>query len=181
MNLACLSALRALLLSMALWSGLVRAGGLPPDPTISFSELPLDIAVTQVHGSGRRVIAIFADPNCSYCKELDRELADMTDVTIHTFIYPILSADSREKARTIWCSADRAKAWTDWMTTDKPPRAPKCDAKAIDAVLALGRKLKVRATPTVFLADGERITGLPEKMDLEIAISSPKVLSSQRK
>lgn len=153
----------------------------PAAAPIAFAELPLAIAVTQVRGSGRRVFATFEDPNCRYCKELARQLTDLSDVTIHTFIYPILSADSRDKARAIWCAPDRARAWNDWMIADKPPPARKCDAKAIDEVMALGRRLKVRATPTIFLANGERMSGLPEILELQMAISSPKALSSQPK
>lgn len=176
---AWMAALRVLLLALAVAP--VRAAEPAPAPAIAFSELPLALAVTQVRGSGRRVFATFEDPNCHYCKELARQLADMSDVTIHTFIYPILSADSGAKARAIWCAPDRAKAWNDWMTADKSPREGKCDAKAIDEVLALGRKLKVRATPTIFLANGERLSGLPDKLQLQMAISSPKALSSQQK
>ena len=42
---------------------------------INFAELPLDLAIKQVRGTGKRVIATFEDPNCGYCKKLAKELA----------------------------------------------------------------------------------------------------------
>jgi thiol:disulfide interchange protein DsbC len=127
---------------------------------VKFSDLPFDLAVKQVRGNGKRVFATFEDPNCGYCKKLAHEMKGMTDVTIYTFLYPILAADSGEKSRAIWCAPDRAKAWTDWMVGGTLPPAPaaKCDAPS-DKVVALGRKLNVRGTPTLFFTDGSRLPG----------------------
>src|SRR5688572_18602931 len=74
-----------------------------------------DLAVKRVKGSGKRVVYTFEDPNCGYCKELQKELAKLNDVTIYTFLWAILSQDSAEKSKAIWCSKDRAKAWDDAM------------------------------------------------------------------
>ena len=82
---------------------------------IKFSELPLERAIKQVKGDGRRVLATFEDPNCGYCKRLAKDLQKLDNVTVYTFLYPILSEDSVRKSRQIWCASDRAKAWSDWM------------------------------------------------------------------
>ena len=137
---------------------------------IKFSDLPLDLAVKQVRGSGRRVFATFEDPHCGYCKKLAHELQGMTDVTIYTFLYPILSPDSSEKARNIWCAPDRAQAWRDWMLKDIEPPVGKCDAPT-DKVVALGRRLNIRGTPTIFFADGSRIPGFVSASQIEQAIA----------
>ena len=125
---------------------------------IKFSDLPLDLAVKQVRGNGKRVFATFEDPNCGYCKKLAKELQGMNDVTIYTFLYPILSPDSTDKSKAIWCAADKAKAWNDWMINGVEPAPGKCDTPT-DKVVALGRKLNIRGTPTIFFADGNRIPG----------------------
>jgi thiol:disulfide interchange protein DsbC len=155
------------------------AFGADSGKAIVFGDLPLDFAVTEVRGSGRRVFATFEDPYCIYCKRLASEIADMNDVTIHTFMYPVLTADSVARAKAIWCSSNRAKAWRNWMLKGTGSTAARCNAEAIDELLALGRKLKVRATPTIFFADGTRITGALSKMELEMAISSPQVMAYQ--
>lgn len=127
--------------------------------SINFADLPLDLAFKQVRGSGRRTVAVFSDPNCPYCRTLDRELAQMQDVTIYTFLYPILRQDSVDKARAIWCAKDRAKAYYDWMLSNKVPVGPaNCNAP-IDKLLALGERLRIQATPTSFVTSGQRVMG----------------------
>jgi thiol:disulfide interchange protein DsbC len=123
---------------------------------IKFSDLPLDQAVKTVRGNGTRVFATFEDPNCGYCKKLAKEMAGLTDITMYTFLYPILAPDSTDKAKAIWCAPDRAKAWNEWMVAGTVPKAASCD-HPIDKNVALGQKLGVSGTPTIFFADGNRI------------------------
>ncbi len=140
--------------------------------SIDFASLPLDHAIKQVRGNGKRVIATFEDPNCGYCKRLGKELAQMKDVTVYTFLYPILSQDSNEKSRNIWCAKDQAKAWNDWIIDGKVPAAAKCDSSTIDRNVALGQKLRINGTPTIFLADGRRIGGYVPVAELEQTLSA---------
>ena len=127
---------------------------------IKFSDLPLELAVKQVRGDGKRVLASFEDPNCGYCKRLAKDLVKLDNVTIYTFLYPILSPDSLEKSNQIWCSADKAKAWNDWMQDGKAPTGKgDCDVSAVQKTVELGRKLGVSGTPTIFFADGARVPG----------------------
>ncbi len=125
---------------------------------IDFSDLPLDLAVKQVRGTGKRVFASFEDPNCGYCKRLAKDLQALTDVTIYTFLYPILSADSLEKSKAIWCAPNQAKAWNDWMIGGVAPTAASCEHPT-EKVVALGRKLRINGTPTIFFTDGDRVPG----------------------
>lgn len=127
---------------------------------IDFKTLPLEQAVKQVRGDGSRVVVTFEDPNCGFCKKLYRELANLKNVTIYTFLYPILSQDSFEKSRAVWCAKDRAKAWEEVMTTSKALPAAAADCKhPLQQTLDLGRKLDVTGTPTVVFKDGRRIPG----------------------
>jgi len=141
--------------------------------TISFGDLPLELAIKQVRGSGKRVVAIFADPFCPYCKNLDRALLREDDITIYTFLYPILRAESPGKARAIWCAPDRAKAYYDFMLNGRePPASGNCTAP-VEKWLELGQKIGVRATPTSFATNGQRILGA-RAQDLVKLISDPK-------
>lgn len=127
---------------------------------IKFSELPLDRAIKQVRGDGKRVLATFEDPNCGYCKRLAKDLLKLDNVTIYTFLYPILSEDSIRKSKQIWCSVDRAKAWNDWMIEGRAPAGKDdCDTAAITKNQEYGRRLGISGTPTMFFADGERVPG----------------------
>lgn len=125
---------------------------------VKFSDLPLELAVKQVKGNGKRVLVTFEDPNCSYCRKLAKELQSVSDVTVYTFLYPILSPDSSEKSKNIWCAADRAKAWTDLMIDGKQPASANC-THPTEKVTALGRKLNIRGTPAMIFADGSRVPG----------------------
>ena len=139
---------------------------------IKFSDLPLPQAVRQVRGDGKRVFATFEDPNCGYCKKMAKEIAKLDNVTIYIFLYPILSPDSLEKSNQIWCAADKAKAWNDWMVDGKTPAGKgDCDTTAVKKNIELGRKLAINGTPTVFFADGERIPGALSLAKIEQKLS----------
>ena len=142
---------------------------------IKFSELPLDRAIKQVRGDGKRLLATFEDPNCGYCKRLARDLLKLDNVTIYTFLYPILSEDSLRKSKQIWCSADRAKAWNDWMVEGRAPTAKDdCDTAAITRNQEYGRRLGISGTPTMFFADGERVPGAMPLAKIEQKLSQLK-------
>ena len=127
---------------------------------IKFSELPLELAFKRVHGDGRRVLATFEDPNCGYCKKLARDTVKLDNVTIYTFLYPILSPDSLEKSKQIWCASDKVKVWDDWMLDGKAPSGKSdCDTSAVQKTVELGRKLNISGTPTIFFANGDRVPG----------------------
>ncbi len=126
---------------------------------IDFSALPLKDAFTIVRGNGKRKLAVFEDPNCGYCKRFEKDLQNVDNVTVYLFLYPILSPDSAEKSRNLWCAKDRAAAWQDLMVRDKVPEAATCDTGAVQRNLAFGKKHKITGTPTVLFADGTRVPG----------------------
>ncbi len=135
---------------------------------VNFSELPLEFAVKHVRGDGTRVFASFEDPNCGYCKRLAKEIDALDNVTVYTFLMPILSPDSLEKSKKIWCSADRAKTWNDWMLNGVQPAGNgDCDTQAISRITELGQKLAISGTPTLFFADGSRVPGAVSSAQIE--------------
>lgn len=134
---------------------------------VSFDTLPLKDAFTIVRGNGKRKLAVFEDPNCGYCKRFERDLEKVNNVTIHTFLYPILNADSAEKSKNIWCAKDKSKAWLDWMVRDQQPAASSCDVSAIARNVELGRKHKITGTPTLIFADGSRVPGAINAQQIE--------------
>lgn len=134
---------------------------------VNFSNLPLKDAIKIVHGKGERQLAVFEDPNCGYCKRFERDLQNVDNVTVYMFLYPILSRDSAEKSRNIWCAKDNAKAWHDYMLKDKKPKDTSCDIDAIERNLALGRKHKITGTPTLIFADNTRVPGAIPASEVE--------------
>ncbi len=136
---------------------------------VDFASLPFKDAVMWKNGTGKRRIAVFADPNCGYCKRFEKGLQELKDVTVYTFLIPILGGDSPEKTRAIWCSKDSANAWLSWMLKgEQPGKAPaSCDDAAIERNLALSRKIHVNGTPAILLEDGNRIPGAVGPVELE--------------
>ncbi|MCR1769996.1 DsbC family protein [Burkholderia glumae] len=142
---------------------------------VDFASLPLGNAIKVVKGNGARKIAVFSDPNCPYCKRFESTLQSMDNVTVYTFLYPVLTPDSTVKSKAIWCASDRAKSWEGWMINHQPPAgAGNCDTTALEKNLALGRSLNVRGTPTIFLADGTRLPGAVSADELNNALASVK-------
>lgn len=137
---------------------------------INVADLPLDQAIKQVRGKGTRVLVTFEDPNCSFCKKLARDLKELKDSTIYTFMIPILSPDSLDKGRNIWCAKDKAEAWNDWMVDGKAPATANCDAP-IQKNGDMARKYRITGTPTMFLADGSRIGGYVPPAELDRAMN----------
>jgi thiol:disulfide interchange protein DsbC len=133
---------------------------------VDFKSLPLDRAVKTVRGDGSRVMVTFEDPNCPYCKKLWANMQELKNVTIYTFLYPILSPDSLEKSKGIWCAKDRAVSWDEYMVQGKAPPAAAADCKnPLEQNVALGRDLGINGTPTIIFPDGSRAAGaLPVAM-----------------
>jgi thiol:disulfide interchange protein DsbC len=126
---------------------------------IDFKDLPLKDSFTIVRGNGKRKVAVFEDPNCGYCKRFERDLTKVDNVTVHVFLYPILSQDSADKSRNIWCAKDKGKAFLDWMTRDVAPPAGTCDTGALARNLEFGKKSRITGTPTLIFANGTRVPG----------------------
>jgi len=135
---------------------------------VDYAKLPLDQAVRLRVGKGTRQFVTFEDPNCPYCRKLHTDLQAMKDVTVYVFLYPILSPDSREKAKNIWCAKDRAAAWNAAMIEGKAPPAAGADCKhPLDQNLQLGQRLGVNGTPTLIFQDGSRMPGASSADEIE--------------
>ncbi len=144
---------------------------------LDFSKLPLDLAMKKVKGNGARKLVIFTDPNCGFCKRLEAELVKVDNVTIYRLLFPIFPG-SDEKARNVWCSKDRNKAWEDLMLKGIQPPPGNCDTP-IAKVLELGHKLKVNGTPTLIFADGTVAPGYLPADQLEQTMNSAMEHKSQ--
>ena len=141
---------------------------------IDFKSLPTKNAFTIKRGNGKRQMAVFADPNCGYCKRFEADIEKLKDVTVHVYLIPILGQDSVAKTRNIWCAKDKAKAWTDWMIQDMPPAEAKCDTAALQRNVEFGRKARINGTPTIVFADGTRVPGAIDAARIEKFLTEAK-------
>ena len=128
---------------------------------IDFASLPLDKAIKEVRGNGKLKVAVFSDPDCPYCRNLEHEFEKMTDITIYTFLMPLTSIhkDARRKAEILWCQPDPVKAWTEWMRKGKfPAGSGKCDNPVAETV-SLGEQFGFSGTPTLVFPNGRTQSG----------------------
>jgi thiol:disulfide interchange protein DsbC len=145
---------------------------------IDFASLPLKDAIVYKQGTGTRKLVVFADPNCGYCKKFERDLLQVKDVTVYTFLYSILGGDSPEKSRNIWCAKDNTATWRDWMVSGTTPAtaAAQCDASALQRNLGLGKKYRITGTPALVFEDGKRVAGAvpPAQIETQLVASQAK-------
>jgi thiol:disulfide interchange protein DsbC len=143
--------------------------------SIDFGSLPVELAIKEVKGNGKRKLVVFSDADCPFCKRLEKSLLEVTDVTVYTFLYPIdkLHPQANERSRRVWCSGDRLKAWKDWMLESKnPSAAADCD-NPVGKVAALGEKYRINGTPTLVFASGRTVPGALPAKDIERYLNEP--------
>ena len=141
---------------------------------IKWSELNSSNALKVVRGNGSRQLAVFSDPNCGYCKRLDKSLQQLDNVTVYTYLIPILSTDSAQKSKQIWCSADPQKAYFDWMINGIAPTGKSDCSTPLDKNMAFDKTYGITGTPTIFFTDGSRFPGAVQITDIEKKFSSLK-------
>lgn len=134
---------------------------------VKFESLPLDQAVRIRRGNGKRVLALFSDPYCPACRQFESALQEVDNLTVHVFMIPVIRPDLADHSRVVWCSPDRARAWLDLALRGKRPNAKPGCADPVDKNLALAQTLRIRATPTLIFADGERLDGGPPLEELQ--------------
>jgi thiol:disulfide interchange protein DsbC len=134
---------------------------------IKFESLPLDQAVKVQRGNGKRVFAMFSDPYCPACKQFEQTLQQLDDVTVYVFMYPVIRPELAAQSKAVWCAPDRSAAWLDLALRGKRNEGNPTCAGPVDKNLELGRGLGVNSTPTLFFANGERITGGLAPADLK--------------
>jgi thiol:disulfide interchange protein DsbC len=141
---------------------------------IKWTDLPPANAIKTVRGNGSRQLAVFSDPNCGYCKRLEKSLQQLDNVTVYTYLIPILSPDSAQKSKQIWCAADPFKAYTDWMINGITPSGKGDCNTPLDKNMAFAKSYGITGTPTLFFTDGSRFPGAVQITDIEKKFSSLK-------
>ena len=136
---------------------------------IDYKALPFDKAIKIVKGNGSRQLAVFEDPDCPFCRKLEQELTTINDTTVYVFLFPIdsLHPQATLHSRQIWCSADRAQAWTQWLLQRKPMPEASCKGDPLAELTKLGERLYIDGTPTLFFPSGKRVGGAIPTTELQ--------------
>jgi thiol:disulfide interchange protein DsbC len=122
--------------------------------SINYSDLPFQDSIKVVKGNGAREFAVFSDPACPYCRKLEGELAKMDNYTMHVFPSTFKSAGKKIMAR-IYCEANPAKAWTDFMQKGVQPSSnEQCGVDKITRTVKLATEIGVSGTPALIAKNG---------------------------
>lgn len=131
---------------------------------IPFEKFNLNNALVRKVGDGKRKIVTFEDPNCGFCKKLQPELDKLKDVTIYTFILPVLGKPSVDVSEKVWCSKNKTESWSNYMKNKTIPtisdeELAKCDKKALVDNVTFASQNGIMGTPALFFADGSSLRG----------------------
>lgn len=126
--------------------------------SVDWKKLPLQDAIKSVRGTGKRQIAIFSDPNCPYCKQLEAELKKLDNITIYTFILP-LKAQSVAPSKQVYCEKNPALAWENLITKAQLPTSQISCANPVERNMALAQRLGVNGTPAIIFSNGFKVMG----------------------
>lgn len=135
---------------------------------INFSELPKNPIILK-KGKGERKIAVFADPNCIFCKKLEPELEALDNVTVSLYLLPILSPSSVKIANSVLCSKTPGTSWKSWMIEGKEVPENECEKgkESIKTNLEFSQKYGITGTPAIYFENGERTVGYIDKNAIE--------------
>ena len=140
-------------------------------PKIDPAQLEVKDAIKM--GNGPRKLYVFADPDCPFCQQLEKEIATLKDVTVYVFPMPLdsLHPNARRISESIWCSINGAGAWRDYLTAGKEPVPGTC-ANPLDRNIALAQRLGIAGTPAIIFADGELVPGAIAAARIEAKLNS---------
>lgn len=152
--------------------------------TIDFASLPMDQAIVTRRGNGERKLVVFSDPDCPFCRGLEKELAQLDNISIYTFLYPLeeLHPGASAKADAIWCAPDQAQAWSDYMLQGKLAAPASACATPVRDIGKLATRLGMMGTPAIVFSNGKRVDGVIPAAEIEsrLAALSTQVVSTQQ-
>lgn len=130
---------------------------------IDVAQIPLDDAVVLGKPDAAHKIIVFDDPECTFCKKLQAEMAKVVekrpDIVFFIKMFPLtnIHPKSYDKAKSIICERSLQLLEDSLAGKDIPP--PRCETDQVDKNIALGRKIFVRSTPTLIYPDGSVVPG----------------------
>lgn len=111
---------------------------------------------------------VFSDPNCPYCKELEKSMTQL-DAHYRPVVIPLgYKNGSRDDASAILCASNPAKAWTAALLGGSAPHAKACDKgmAQVEENMRLFESLRLNSTPTMITPKGLLVSGAASASEL---------------
>ncbi len=119
-------------------------------------------------------IYVFTDIDCGYCRKLHRDVPELNarGISVRYLAYPragVQSEAGREMSY-VWCADDRQKALTAAKNRESV-EAKTCN-DPVAQQYALGQKMGVRGTPSIFLENGRNLPGYlpPDEIEKQLSL-----------
>lgn len=133
--------------------------------------IPARDRITFSPDNPKYTVTVFTDTSCGYCQLLDKHMQSYLDAGIALSYVPFPRSGKRSPAfsemQNVWCAADRKHAYMQTMGGTTPPEAKACPSgKDVGRIYALGQKLGITGTPTVFDESGRKIGGYLTAADM---------------
>lgn len=135
----------------------------------------------------RRVITVFTDVDCGFCRKLHSDIAkyNALGIGVRYVAYPRSGPNTESWAamEAVWCASDRRDALTRAKRGEKIQ--PASCASPIAEQYELGQEAGVQGTPLILLDDGRAIDGylspeqLARRLSLEPVRQEQSLMSSR--
>ncbi len=125
-------------------------------------EVPLDeMVVFSPTGKRKTYVSVFTDVDCTYCRKLHQEMAEINalGIEVRYLAYPRagLGTPTHNKIVSAWCAQDPNAAMTSLKAGQSIPNAS-CENPVADQ-FALGQAVGVTGTPAIVTEDGRLLPG----------------------
>ena len=129
-------------------------------------------------------VTVFTDIDCGYCRQLHSQMGEYhaAGIGIRYLFYPRSgpNTESFDKAKAVWCSADRKEALTQAKRGVKL-KAPLNCPNPIQRHYQAGDDLGINATPMLVLPDGELVRGYVRAPALSGRLNQPGANKAARR
>lgn len=130
----------------------------------------------------KHTITVFTDIDCGYCRKLHSEISEYNKqgIKVRYLAYPRagIGSESYNKAVSVWCAKDRAKAMT-MAKQGKDIEQRTCD-NPVAKHFSLGQELGVNGTPALMLENGQIYPGYAPADKLISILEQAKSQSASR-
>jgi thiol:disulfide interchange protein DsbC len=131
-------------------------------------------SVVTVKGDGSRKLIVFTDPYCKFCKDLEKNLIPINNVTIYRLLMPMegVNPGANQVSTSIFCSNNPSQSIADWYQQAKLPEVSSkpCNAP-LPFVKILAQSVRAYGTPTIIFANGYKSMGSMATEHLEIHLN----------
>lgn len=134
----------------------------------ALAKIPASRMIRFAPAHPKYTVTVFTDVDCPYCRVFHSHIAEYNKlgIAVNYLFWPRsgLNTPSSDKAVSVWCAADRKRAFTQ-AKHGVDPKPARCD-NPVAHDYQLGIDLGVDGTPTIIASNGAALNGYADPMQL---------------